>query len=194
MKVDNQHVQQKVFDSAKKLLFTRGVKGWNTDMLAREAGLAKNTLYKIIGSKEQIVEAVAMAQVRENAESAAAFLQTGIDWADKQKTLQAVRTALERFTSNMSRFEPVVLPQIYLQYPGVEVKINALVKDLTLLAHDFFRQAKDHGFIRPEVDPEVVMDMARAMVAHYIRQGADRSEFEDRVKKAFDYVLQGIAA
>ena len=194
MKVDNHHVQQKVYECAKKLLLTHGVRGWNTDMLAQESGLAKNTLYKIIGSKEKIVETVALAQVRENAESVVAFLQQELDWSDKEKTMQAVQTAMERFTANMSHFEPVILPQIYRQYPAIEARINALVKDLTLLAAGFFQLAKQHGFIRPNVDPEVVMDMARAMVAHYIQQGLDRALFEDRVKKAFDYVLQGITA
>ncbi|MBI9077941.1 MAG: TetR/AcrR family transcriptional regulator [Desulfatibacillum sp.] len=194
MKVDNQHVQQKVYDCAKKLLFSHGVRGWNTDMLAEESGMAKNTLYKIIGSKEKIVEQIALDQVRENAESVVTFLLKNMDWTDKQKTMQAVQTAMEQFTGNMSHFEPVILPQIYRQYPAIEPKINALVKDLSLLAYEFFSLAKQHGFIRQDVDPEVVMDMARAMVAHYIQQGADKALFEDRLKKAFDYVLRGIMA
>ncbi len=194
MKVDNAYVQKKVLECAKKFLFARGVKGWNMDMLAAEAGLAKNTLYKIIGSKEKIVEQVVMDRVRENAETVIAIGRKIQDWSDREKTLEYLKSAMERFTGTLSDFEPVVLPQVFQQYPAIEVKINNLIENLGRLAHAFFDQAKQDGFIKPEVDTDACIDLAPAMVNYYIQQGTDQAVFEERMKKIFEYMLVGIMA
>ncbi len=194
MKVDNEYVQKKVQECVKKLLFTRGVKGWNMDMLAAEAGLAKNTLYKIVESKEKVVEQVVLDRIRENAEKVIAIGGEIKDWADREKTLEYLKTEMERFAAAMGDFEPVVLPQVFQQYPAIEVKINNLLENLGRLADAFFDQAKKDGFIKPDVDTEACIDLTRGMISYYIQQETEKEVFEDRMKKIFEYVLVGIMA
>lgn len=194
MKVDNKYVREKVRECARKLLFTRGVKGWNMDMLAAEAGLAKNTLYKIIESKEKIVEQVVLDRVRENAEKIVAIGSEINDWADRGKTLEYLKTEMERFAAAMGDFEPVILPQVLQQYPAIEAKIDNLLENLSRLADAFFDKAKQDGFIKPDVDTEACIDLTRGMINYYIQQETEKEIFEDRMKKIFEYVLVGIMA
>lgn len=194
MKVDDQHVVQNVLAKTRKLLLSHGVKGWNMDMLAAESGLAKNTLYKIVGSKEKIIEEVVLAHVRKNSESVVAFLKENADWADRGKMMAVLRESFAIFAGTMSNFEPVILPQVYLQYPAIEPKVNALVLDLSGLAMAFFEQGKQAGFIRADVDVAAAMDVARGMVDFYIQRGTDQALFRARIAKIFEYMLTGILA
>ena len=45
----------KILQKTVELLQKHSVHGWNMDELSEQAGLSKNTLYKIIGSKEELM-------------------------------------------------------------------------------------------------------------------------------------------
>jgi len=113
MKIHNEHIREKVNKCAKKLLYTHGVKGWNMTMLAAEAGLARNTLYKIIGSKEKLVETIVLYQLRERAESILDFIRKDGNWSDKEAAIETLGRAIRRFAKDMSLFEPIIVPQVY---------------------------------------------------------------------------------
>jgi len=194
MKIHNEHIREKVNKSAKKLLYAHGVKGWNMTMLASEAGLARNTLYKIIGSKEKLVEAIVLCQLRERAESILDFVREDGNWGDKEAAIKTLERAIKRFAKNMSLFEPIIVPQIYREYPAIESKVDAEVERLSTLAHFYFDKGKEAGFIRKDVDSEVCMEVVSIIIKHYIQQGTHKSIFEDQVKKVLEYILVGIMA
>ena len=52
-KKNDKNIHDNILTVAERLLLAYGIKGWNMDSVAQEAGIAKNTLYKIIDSKEQ---------------------------------------------------------------------------------------------------------------------------------------------
>lgn len=194
MKADNEHVQKKVFENAQKLMYAHGVRGWNIEMLAAKSGLARNTLYKIVGSKEKIIELVVLSKIRDQAESTVAFIESQKDWYDKNAVMQTLSQAMEQFVKRMSLFEPIILPQVFREYPAIESKVNAEVERLSTLAHSFFNKGKQTGVIRKDVDPEAFMDVARSIVDYYIRKGVNSSVFEDRLKRIFEYMFKGVMA
>ena len=55
LKTNNEEVIRSVYSNTIRMVNDYGIRGWNMDDLARESGLAKNTLYKIIGNKEALI-------------------------------------------------------------------------------------------------------------------------------------------
>ena len=194
MKVDNELVREKVYASAKKLLYTYGVKGWNIEMLAAEAGLARNTLYKIIGSKEQLIETIVLDHVKKNDEAAKVYNGNEDIWHSKDTLLKAMKQATENFVKNMSNFEPVIIPQIYKEYPAIEHKVKNLVDKLATENEHFIKKGINLGFIRKDLDIKAYNDILIGMVDYYIQKATDRSIFEKRIKHILDYILEGILA
>ena len=60
MKVENDEIRELVFEKAKTMILSNGLKSLNMDELARECNLAKATLYKIIESKALLVGKIAL--------------------------------------------------------------------------------------------------------------------------------------
>lgn len=192
MKAHNEHIQKKVYENAKQLMYTHGVKGWNMGMLAAKSGMARNTLFKIVGSKEKLIELVVLSQIRDQAESTVDFIERHKDWHDKDAVIHTLSRAMEKFVKKMSLFEPIILPQVFKEYPAIESKVNNEVKHLSTLANSFFNRGKKTGVIRKNVDPEAFMDVAQSIVNYYIRKGVNTSLFEDRLRKIFEYMFRGV--
>ena len=57
-KVDNKEYQQLIRDNAKLLIDKSGVKGLNMMSLAKMSGVAKQTLYTMVGNKEKLLQAI----------------------------------------------------------------------------------------------------------------------------------------
>jgi hypothetical protein len=163
-------------------------------MLAVEAGLARNTLYKIIGSKEQLIEAIVIAHVRKNAEVANIYNGNEDVWRNKGTLLKAIKRSTAYFVNHMSSFEPVIIPQVYKEYPAIEHKVRILVDKLTTENEHFLKKGIQLGFLRKDLDIKAYNDILIGMVDYYIQSGTDRDIFKKRVKHILDYVLEGIFA
>jgi len=66
MKSQNEHVIARVHEATVELLVSRGARGWNMDDLAANSGISKRTLYKIVISREAVVEKVVMDGLQES--------------------------------------------------------------------------------------------------------------------------------
>jgi AcrR family transcriptional regulator len=112
MKVCNEVIRKRIIQTTCDLLRRNGLKGWNMDILAHETGLAKNTLYKIIGSKEQLLEEVVISKMIQDLEHIDLITQEEKDY------MTAVNKMIEKFidlTKNNN-----FIPRIYFEYPSIE--------------------------------------------------------------------------
>ena len=66
--------------AADELVFTYGVRGWNMNDCAQEAGITKRTLYRYIDSKEQLVEMVLKRFIRKTQLTLASALEKEEDF------------------------------------------------------------------------------------------------------------------
>lgn len=87
--------RDKLIDAASSLFCRRGINAVGVDAIVEKAGTAKTTLYKLFGSKEQLVEAVLEAEGREWREWFMAAVSRGGDTADER--LRAIFPVLEQW-------------------------------------------------------------------------------------------------
>ncbi len=175
-----------VLQKAAGLIARRGPKGWSTALLARECALAKNTLYKIIGSKEQLVEAIVLEQI----DATTALLKTII------RQEGGYRPAAGRMLAEGPTFfagKPrVTFPEIFLEYPALERKATEHQNKTAAEIIRFIRQGQTGGHIRGDVEPEFLYDLIRGIVEHYTRSGLEGRAFADALSKAFVCLREGV--
>ena len=184
MKVRNEVIRKRIIQTTCDFLRRNGLKGWNMDILAHETGLAKNTLYKIIGSKEQLLEEVVISKMIHDLEHIDLIIQEEKDY------MTAVNKMIEKFidlTKNNN-----FIPRIYFEYPSIEMKIKSKQRDIIASIFRFIRNGMDMGLVRDDLAPEFMYDLIEGAAMHYFRMGLTGSEFEKAFQCAMDCLVNGL--
>lgn len=186
MKVSNNEIRIRVILIARDLLRRHGLKGWSMDDLAREAGLAKNTLYKIIGSKESLLEQAILSKMMENHAHIESIIQEETDYAT------AVSRMTERYTDLVKNNFDSLIPSIFLEYPSIEKKIILALKDIRASLVAFIVNGVEKGIVRDDMTPEFILDLIEGIVRHFYRSGLTGDRFEMSFQCAMDCLINGL--
>jgi AcrR family transcriptional regulator len=184
MKVCNEVIRKRIIQTTCDLLRKTGLKGWNMDLLAHETGLAKNTLYKIIGSKEMLLEQVVISKMIQDLEHIDMIIQEEKDY------MTAVNKMIEKFidlTKNNN-----FIPRIYIEYPSIEMKIKSKQSEIIASIFRFIRNGMDMDLVRDDLAPEFIYDLIEGTAMHYFRMGLTGSDFEKAFQCAMDCLVNGL--
>ncbi len=187
MKVHNTDIQKMVLEQTRQMIVAKGLKGWNMVDLAKQTGLAKQTLYRIIGSKEKIIERVVISQM----EKTFGYLnRIVIESSDFSEFASRFIEDAPGFLSTVPRF---TLPEIYREYPAIEKKANEFQRNITRPMLDFFKRGIAEGFIRDDISAEFIFDLARGgILEHYIRSGLTGEKLQGVLGLAFKCLYEGV--
>ncbi len=186
MKSSNDTIRDRVVRTVRELLHRHGLKGWNMDELAREAGLAKNTLYKIIGSKESLLEQAILSKMREDHAHIETIIQEEKDY------MTAVARMTECFADLVKNNFDYVIPSIFLEYPEIEKKIRSSRKEILAALSAFIEKGVEIGLVRDDMPPDFIIDLMEGIVMHYYRTGLTGDRFEMSFQCAMDCLVHGL--
>ncbi len=106
------------------LLNKYGHKGWNMDDLAKMSGVAKNTLYKIVGNKETLLAKVVFSVQDE--------YTAVLEQATKaDEPLQALYSLTERIPLIFERYNIASIRELLIQYPKLATEYNEREERMT---------------------------------------------------------------
>jgi AcrR family transcriptional regulator len=186
IKAKKPEVQVLVLHKAAELIARRGPKGWSTAELAKACGLAKNTLYKIIGTKEQLVETIVLGQIDTTTHLLKSIIQESAGYRS------AALRMLEKVPAFLAASPRVTLPEIFLEYPSLE---GPAIRHQDAAASEiiaFIRQGQKNGDIRSDVEPAFLYDLVRGIVEHYTRSGLEGAALVLALRKAFICLREGV--
>ena len=186
MKSCNADIKERIILTTRDFLRRHGLRGWNMDLLAQETGLAKNTLYKIIGSKEQLLEQVIISKMRQDLFHIDRIINEEKDYET------AVNRIIEKVVDLTKNSVANVIPNIYFEYPSMEKKIKSSQKELTTTISQFIQNGMDMGRIRDDLTPEFIFDLIEGIVIHYFRSGLTGAEFEKAFQCSMDCLINGL--
>jgi AcrR family transcriptional regulator len=187
-KKNDKNIHDNILAVAERLLLTYGIKGWNMDSVAQEAGIAKNTLYKIIDSKEQLIEDVVISRLINSIEAVVDIFKNEPDFE------KACRLGSKHLASTISTYELLILPQVFREYPMIREKFSSIGQKLGTSIHNYINKAKRDGKVRKEVDNDVLINCVTAIVNYLLSENYKGKDFEKRVNKGLSYLLKGILA
>ena len=186
MKFNDKRSEQQVLEKTAELLFRRGIRGWNMDELAAEAGLAKNTLYRIIGSKEQLIERVILDYSRRGHSRIVAIIDRECGYME---TLQAIA---EEYPEHMNSLYADFLRDIFLEYPDMEKTVRSYRDEMTTRITDFIRRGIVEGYLRADLQPEAVFELLQAIILFFMKAGFKGPELSGRIREGFYCILYGV--
>ena len=188
MKVHDTELLERIIRLTGELIGRRGLKGWNMDLLAAEAGVAKNTLYKIITSKEDLIERVALHTIGSVQSQLAEIIREGDDYLE---TFEKLVAAFPRLLGTVGADS---MREIFLEYPGVENSVRKHQDAVTDTIIDFIGRGIEAKILRDDVSAEFIFDLLRAIVLFQIGSGAAGEELSKNVETSFDCLARGLIA
>jgi AcrR family transcriptional regulator len=186
MKVNDTYLEERIVARVRDLIVERGVSGWNMDGLASDAGVAKNTLYKIVRSKEEVVSRVVLDHVRRAQGELVKILEKRGDYDE------TVAELIARFPRLMDSALTRRMGEIFREFPAVEAAVRTHQDRLTAGIMAFFQEGIDRGIIRDDVSPEFLLDLFRAVILFNLTSGATGDILAERLEKSLRCVAYGI--
>jgi AcrR family transcriptional regulator len=187
-KKNDKSIHGNILIIAEKLLLNYGIKGWSMDSVAQEAGIAKNTLYVIISSKEQLIEDVVINRLKNNVEVIVEIFKNEPDFE------KACDLGTKHLARTISSYDLLILPQVFREYPMIREKFGSIGRKLGTSIHNYINKAKKDGHVRKEVDNDVVINCVTAIVNYLLSENYRGKDFESRVNKGISYLMKGILA
>lgn len=185
MKVNNESVYELILDQTKELLNQYGIKGWSMDRLAKQSGVAKNTLYKIVQSKENAVYRVIVRDMEYINGELKAVIEANMAKVD-------TNALIDLFAELFGKMHGPYLQQFFLEYPASMLDIKSRVDRIEGLVLQLIEAMKEEEILRPDCDGVIVYESLRGMSIEFIQQGYSGEQFAHRVRQSFRYLVEGI--
>ncbi|HCH50419.1 MAG TPA: TetR/AcrR family transcriptional regulator [Proteus sp.] len=193
-----QEIRQEIYQATLTLLFQRGYNATTVDDIAKQAGMAKKTLYRFITDKENLVEQIVLSWTDR-------FIEVFHDDANNFDEFKALLSQhLHHMTQTVLNHDAVGLFKLLQQnFPSRDILMekyqrSGILRGRELLAQWLKRQEKNK--IINQYDYATLSDLLLAMViAEPLRQialgvipPAPQSDFTARIQHAIALILPAL--
>lgn len=185
-KSDKLEIQERVTKVAMEMILKFGLRGLNMVELAKECGLAKATLYKIIGSKEDLVTEIALEIFRINI---VAVLDPMMKHDDP---VIATKQFLDKYFDYAIESQKILINQIYKEYPLIEKDVESNYNEMIVNIQLRFKTWQDKKLIRTDIEVDYILEALEALNEFYVRSDYSNEEIIRRMRAAFISVFRGI--
>jgi AcrR family transcriptional regulator len=164
-KVSQSHLEarrQQILDAAVGCFSRHGFHPTTMQDLIRESGLSAGAIYTYFASKEELIEAIAE---RRHARELALIEKAGSDGEITNTVERLIQSFFRLLIDNKEKRERRLAVQLWgeaLRNPRVLRTVRKGVDEPRKMLIRLLQQARDHGDLLPQCDPEA---MARTMIA-----------------------------
>ncbi len=186
MKVENNDIIELVFVKAKDLVLDKGLSNLNMDQLAKDCSLAKATLYKIIGSKADLVSKIAI-YFFEN--TFAKFYNYYLESPSFEKLVSESMNSLEELSVGKLR---VLVSEIYVEYPFIKDEIEAYVTVLEEKFYLLFKKFQDEDKIIKDINIKLLIQIIRQTLQTSIQNDNSDEIIKEKINIFNQLILRGL--
>jgi AcrR family transcriptional regulator len=186
MKIGDENIERVVYESTLNLLIRYGIKGWNMDDLARECGMSKRTLYKIIGNKEDLLYKCYEDNFNKKLGGVKKFIEQDEDY---YTLLDGLSTQI---VNGVNEVILVTSENIRTEYPRISQMIDDRLTGHHKVLVAFFEKGIQLGLLRDNADATIIKDMLYALMNFNVIKYRDVSEFRTTTKRQLDFFFSSI--
>lgn len=144
--------RDRILNSAEDKFMSQGFVKVTVDEIAEDLGMSKKTIYKFFPSKEEIMLGIMRMNMRRLEKQVASIVESAKPFDQKFSEFLAL---LARLTS---KFSKQLQKDVRTRMPELDREIETFRREKIYgRLHTMFLQAKDEGFIRKEVNVEIIM-------------------------------------
>lgn len=178
--------RERVYEIAAGFLFQGDVDSWNMDMLAREAGVTKRTLYKIVPSKEELVKELVFRAIVQAQEELSGLLHQDGDY------LETLETIADSYSQVHEKTTSAAMGKIMKDYPSIEKMIIERRHEMNEEFIRFFQRGMDEGYLQNTVSPDYLIEILQALILYFVQAAESSEEFMQKLTTSFRIVLNGL--
>ncbi|TKG91920.1 TetR/AcrR family transcriptional regulator [Puteibacter caeruleilacunae] len=185
-KSEKTEIHDRVFNVAMDMMRRYGLRGMNMSELAKRSNLAKATLYKIIGTKENLVDMVAYHIYDINTKT---LLKNLLEYEDPEI---AVTAFLDEYLNFSVASQRVLVLQIYKEYPALEEKYDRDFEERMCKVEEVFEEWYDKGMLNHDINVNHCIESLRALNDFYVESDYSDKEVIDRLRSGFRCIFNGM--
>jgi len=185
-KSDKAEIHEMVIKVAQNMMLKYGLRGLNMLELARECGLAKATLYKIIGTKEELVKEIAFEIFNVN------IIKILEPYRSFNEPIEATKVFLNNYFNYAITAQKILIQQIYKEYPLIEKDVEKKYEDEMSIVSKRYFEWQEKGLIRKDINVDYCMDALQALNEVYITGSYSEEETIDRLRTSFRCLFRGM--
>lgn len=185
-KSDRAEIHELVTKVAKDMIVRFGLRGLNMVELARECGLAKATLYKIIGTKEDLVREIAYEIYNLNI----------VKMLEPYRTIDDPIEATQKFLDNYFDYaikgQKILVQQVYKEYPLIEKDVEKKYENEMNIVNQRYLDWQKAGQIRQNINILYCIDALQDLNTVYTTGSYTEEEAIDRLRSAYKCMIMGM--
>jgi AcrR family transcriptional regulator len=185
-KTNKAEVKERVTKVAKEMMMKFGLRGMNMVELARESGLAKATLYKIIGTKEDLIREIAYEIFDTN------IIKMLEPYRVDSDPVTASREFLDNYLNYAIIGQKVLVQQIYKEYPLIEQDVEAKYEKEIGLVNQRYKEWQEAGLVRQDINIDYCIDALQDLNQIYVTGAYSEEEAIDRLRTSFKCMITGM--
>lgn len=144
--------KERILTSVEDKFMAQGFVKVTVDELAEDLGMSKKTIYKFFPSKEEIMRGIVRMNMKRIERQVTAIVDSDKPFDQK---FEQFLTMLARL---VSRFSKQLQKDLQRHLPELDKEIETFRREKIFgRLRPMFRQAKEEGFLRPDVNDEIFM-------------------------------------
>ncbi|MCP4136149.1 MAG: TetR/AcrR family transcriptional regulator [bacterium] len=152
--ISEEQARQHILDTSHDLFMSSGIKKITTEMLAKECGVSKKTIYRFFNSKNEIVDTIADNLIGRLKEEFAR-----IDKSDEDP-LEKIYKLFEFPFTIFKDISTVLLEDLQHYYPEIEDRFNTFRQEHNMVFIETFKKGKESGVFK-DIHPSFVLSFFR---------------------------------
>lgn len=185
-KIKNKEIVRRIHNVTMVLILKNGIKGLSMTELAKTVGIAKGTLYKIIGSKEQLTHTTAKHIFEKNS------LRILEPLRKYDNPEEATSEMLDNYLNYAIPAQRVLQQQIFKEYPKIEIEIMQKQDAEAKFAIEQYKQWQSEGLLRQDIDIAYCIDSLMTLNTSYIESNYPEEEIIARLRSSFRCMFIGM--
>jgi AcrR family transcriptional regulator len=175
-------MKAKIIEAAYRLISSFGTK-WSMNELCSEAGVAKETLYRKAGRKEDLINEVLEARLSSHEQAIAKILSEEKSFEQVlEMTCGALATLLEEVQSSQWK-------NVYRDYEGAQAASSRYIEKINDEVERYLLNKQQQGLVKANVNVHIFMKLITYCIQGVLNDEDGNAGF---VKSGLAYALDGI--
>ena len=189
MKVGDENIEKNILEQTKTLLLKYGIKGWNMSDLALSCSMSKRTLYKIIGSKEELLHKMIYNNLSKSIHYIEVCMEKDLPFAELQE---------EWLYSTIRGFKGYLLMDIkvmHFEFPAIAKMMDEMVARQENNIRRLFEIGIERGYYSIDSSIDTHLKMVRAIIEYNVNNYKTDEQFQqdchDMLRAFFKGITRG---
>lgn len=185
MKINNENFLLFLYERTFEILENSGSKGWTMEDVCKAAGISKDTLYRAVSGKEDLITRAIKFKIASHISDMKRITESDFEYYTRfNRMLSLLHGIIESFSSKQ-------LQSVLRDYPISSHYTLSEFSNLLKILELFLQQGIDKGLLRPELDASFLATNIHYTVLYIIERESPKN-YERHIESYLDILMNGI--